>query len=142
MSTDTEYECDCGTCAGMCQRFPCRPKPAEVREMPTEVRARLSLQHDGEGLHGIPHLQPAVPGHEGGYAHNFDIFFGIGRPGRCTFLTDDNRCELHGKCKPWEGRVTKCGVSNSSEVLDELDKAWSTDEGREVLEEWREEFLQ
>ena len=134
-----DHECDCEECKGMCERFPCRPLPEEVAGMPADVRARLSIQSEGDGLGGIPHLQAAVVGFEGGEAHEFDVFFGIiGRPGRCTFLTGAGLCELHGKCKPFEGRVSIHGMEGR-ETLDTLNEAWDTDEGREVLDAWRAE---
>ena len=132
-----EHECKCDKCVEMCTRFPCRPLPEEVVEMPAEVQARLSIQEEGDGLSSVPHLQPAVVGYEGQRAHDFDIWFTIGSPGRCTFLTEDGLCELHGKCKPFEGRTALHGQSGTA-ALDVLKEAWGSAKGREVLKTWRE----
>lgn len=145
MRTMTEYECKCEECVEMCKRYPCRPLPSEVANMPREVRARLMIQESGETLErGVPFLQAAAVGHEGDYSPNFAPFCGsVGMPHQCTFLSDEGLCELHGTCKPFEGRVTihETGREGAG-YLDVLQEAWNNDEGREVLAAWRAEFLE
>lgn len=134
-----EHQCNCATCVSMCHRFPCRPLPHEVAAMPAEVRARLMSQSDGKGMHHIPHLQAAAVHYEGQEAPDFDAFYGhVGRPHRCTFLTADGLCELHGKCKPFEGRTAVHGECDQGEYQ-HLKKSWDTDEGRRVLADWKKE---
>lgn len=134
-----EHECSCDKCAAMCKRFPCRPLPEEIQNMPPEVQARLMF-NDGCGMRDIPHLQPAVKGHEGADGtYDFNITWGgMSNPGECTFLTKDGLCELHGKCKPWEGRMALHDNKGNDEYQVLLD-AWDTDEGLAVVEKWREE---
>jgi hypothetical protein len=133
-----EFECGCKTCISMCKGFPCRPLPEEVRAMPNDVAARLMIRDDGEWFE---YLQAAGVGHEGKSAPDFNTFFGhIGNPQQCTFQSADGKCELHGKCKPWEGRVTVCGEgrgAGSMDVNGRLEEEWGSELGKEVLREWR-----
>lgn len=130
-------ECDCEKCVAMCRRFPCRPLPEEVADMPDDVQARLMV-NAGSGLNDVPHMQPAVRGYEGeDGTYNFDFFITIGNPGQCTFLDDAGRCELHGHCKPYEGRTSSCGKDSNDFDIDHLRAAWDTDEGRAAIADWR-----
>jgi hypothetical protein len=141
MSDLEEFECSCEKCIAMCQGFPCRPLPSEVREMPNDVAARLMIRDDGDSP--FSYLQAAGVGYEGKDAPDFDSFCGhVNNPQTCTFQTEDGLCELHGKCKPWEGRVTVHGDEGAGmmEVCDRLEDEWGSDLGKDVLHEWREEF--
>lgn len=82
-------------------------------------------------------------GHEGGHAPDFDPCFGkVSNARTCTFLTGTERCELHGKCKPYEGRVAHHDARvGGRDVLWRLKEAWESPLGRRVLRLWRRRFL-
>ena len=137
MNKIEEFVCDCTECVAMCRKFPCRPLPEEVDEMPPEVRARLMIQREGDCLSGVPHLAAGAVGFEGEGAPDFEVFFGsIGKPHTCTFLTD-GLCELHGKCKPFEGRTAHHAQKHSTYGV--LRDAWDTEEGAATLARWERE---
>ncbi len=142
MSDLEEFECDCPKCVSMCKGFPCRPLPEEVRAMPNDVAARLMIKSE-DVEYSFPYLQAAGQGYEGAEAPDFQPSFlglsGMGNPQTCTFLSEDGKCELHGKCKPWEGRVTLCGTGGAGgfEVNGELEREWNSVGGQAVLREWR-----
>lgn len=152
-----EHACDCKSCVEMCTRFPCRPMPDEVEAMPAEVRARLCLNyfngHDGD----VEYLQAAPEHYEGGHFPEFIGIFGMLLvPQRCTFLEPNGKCELHGTCKPWEGRIANHNMTGYPEGHTEtkhdlgfrlrdaelLFEAWDTDKGRAVVESWKNEVQQ
>lgn len=149
--------CDCEKCAGYCKSFPCRPLPDEVTlGMPAEVQARLMLNYLNGADGNVEHLQAGAVDYEGEhYPATAYGYFGFDRKAmRCTFLTDDDKCELHGKCKPFEGRKAICNKDDYPEGHDEpaLDlgfsdrlseliiEAWDTDTGRAVVRKWKEEY--
>lgn len=141
MALDANYEavaCSCETCKGMCRQFPCRPLPREVEAMPVEVQRRLMVGRHLTGEHD--HLQAAAVGFEGKDSPDFKPFMGmLDEPRACTFLTREGLCELHGRCKPFEGVQATCdGDDNTDEVLEELEAQWRSREGQRVLREWRE----
>lgn len=148
--------CDCKNCVAMCQRFPCRLIPRDWDDMPDDVRKRLTLNqlYGGSEVGTVEVLQAGSRGYEGEeFPDSARGFFGFGRqPMQCTFLTAEGKCELHGRCKPWEGRAAICdkgrypeGHENTvydlgfSDRLSELllDE-WNTPYGRQVIREWRE----
>ena len=137
-----EFECRCEKCIAMCKRFPCRALPAEVRAMPNDVAARLMIKDVGEygSSYDFPCLQAAGQGYEGEDQPDFNSFCGhINNPQQCTFQSEKGLCELHGKCKPWEGRVTLCGEGGAGglAVNDRLEAEWGSELGKEVLREWK-----
>lgn len=138
-----ESECACDLCVMMCRTIPCRPLPMEVVRMPREVQARLMLDWWGSTLTGTAHLSAAAVGHEAKHAPDFAPRFGaVTRPHTCTFLTGTERCELHGKCKPYEGRVAHHDARvGGRDVLLRLKEAWESPFGRRVLRLWRRRFL-
>lgn len=137
MTAFAEHECACDVCVGMCRKFPCRPTPLEVLRMPRDVQARLMLQHDGHCLSDVPHLQAGAKGHEGKLGAGFGPLFGeITRLHVCTFLTADGKCELHGRCKPFEGRVAF--HEPVLDVLPELKRLWSSPLGQRVIRLWKQ----
>lgn len=143
MTEFPDIACACDRCVRMCMEFPCRPFPEDVVRMPVEVRARLSIQHTGHGLDHVPHLQSGARGYEG----DVGPFFGRGtcqvHAHRCTFLTEAGRCELHGKCQPWEGRKALHSDTDARANLltDQIRDAWNTELGRRVLRDWVDERL-
>lgn len=139
----SESECACALCVGMCRTIPCRPLPMEVVKMPRDVQARLMFDRWGLTLTGTPHLMAAAVGHDGAHAPDFAPRFGeVTRPHACTFLTRDDRCELHGKCKPYEGRVAHHDPAvGSRDVLLRMKDAWDSPLGLRVLRLWRQRFL-
>lgn len=139
-----ESECSCGRCVRMCRTIPCRPLPMEVVRMPRDVQARLMLDLFGETLCGTTHLLAGAVGREGCLAPDFAPCFGVAaKPHTCTFLTRDGLCELHGKCKPYEGRVAHhdARAASRDDVLQGIKDAWDTPLGRRVVLLWRRRFM-
>lgn len=153
-----EHECACEDCVNMCKRFPCRPLVAEVAALPPEqLMLNCYNGHDGR----VEYLQPAGASWEGGHHYDetqgwsgsfLDVFMGR-TPVRCTFLTEEGLCALHGACKPWEGRITLhqnapgTKVEGDEETVLDLgfrDRAsellfedWNTEAGREAVARWK-----
>jgi hypothetical protein len=92
--------CACEQCKAMCAESTCLPTPDEAREL---VRmgygSRLATYDFGAaiGRTDIRFVGPAPKGHEGAR----DL---RSPKGRCTFFTEDGRCEIH-RHKPLEGRL-------------------------------------
>ena len=129
-----DHFCDCPKCVDMCERVPCRPLPSEIAGMPDDVQKRLRTTYLEVGVHGL----------QAGTVDGTDTF------GRCTFLTDDGKCELHGTCKPFEGRKATCGdypKGNDEPHRDSMEfhtrlsqiiyEEWATDEGQQILKDWQ-----
>lgn len=110
--------------------------------MPRDVQARLMLDPWGSTLTGTPHLMAGAVGHEGQHVPDFSPCFGkVTIPHVCTFLTGTNLCELHGRCKPYEGRVAHHDPQvDGRNVLLQLKDAWESPLGLRVLRLWRRRF--
>lgn len=111
--------------------------------MPRELQARLMFD-DGQTLYETPHLMAAAKGFEGREAPDFAAFFGqVTRPRTCTFHTPDGRCELHGRCKPFEGRAADCKGTDQEgrDILEHLKRMWSGPLGKRILRLWHKRHL-
>lgn len=118
--------CDCENGAAMCAR-PCWPTPAEAKKL---IRlghgARLALRRYCAYEGNIEVIAPS------GFMPSI---LGIGSPGRCTFHTDDKKCELHGIAKPVEGRL--CHHDKVLDPHEAVVRTWDTEEGRALVAHWK-----
>jgi len=115
-----ESICACKTCVSMCKTNPCWPTPNEVREL---IKAgygdRLMIDWWEDYPEDIHLFCPASENFEKSRApeaqDSIEYFAGWTK-GRCTFLSKDNKCELHDKgLKPLEGRVATHKTENNKE---------------------------
>lgn len=138
--------CSCEDCVAMCKNRPCWPSPEEAKKLiELGYGDRLALDYwVGEGDDGLGELgetihivSPAIVGREGRNAPFWPT-------GRCTFLTDDNKCELHDICKPMEGRlqIHENSTEQARGIHRDVASLWDTQEGRSVVHlwEWRDEY--
>lgn len=138
-----EPTCACAKCVSMCKTFPCRPLPSEVTAMPPEVQARLMISSYGRNLSKIPHLQAGTFPNDGGEIPDAPSIWERAEKQRCVFLTQENKCELHGTCKPFEGRASHHTLDTDPKfkpITDRLKREWHSPEGRAVIERWREQY--
>lgn len=117
----------------MCQHRPCWGTPEELTKI---VQAGFGPRLMKDWWNGDDKrdyteiLSPAIVGSEGGDAPAWPT-------GRCTFLTQENKCELHDLgLKPTEGATACCSQDSSRNVHFEMAKTWGTDEGRKAVQEW------
>jgi hypothetical protein len=94
----TPITCACERCRAMCAHSACVPTPAEARELMRRGYAARMAAYKPFGTDDQAVVAPAVVGAEGGERRRTD--------GRCTFHTEDGKCELHSLgLKPMEGRL-------------------------------------
>jgi len=97
----TPITCACPACQSMCRRSVCIPTPDEARVLIRRYPQRMAR---------YPNQNVIAPRTVGGAAEAADT------AGRCTFHTDDGRCELHEVgLKPFEGRMA-CHDRNSDQI--------------------------
>lgn len=127
--------CSCETCQKKCRERTCWPTPEEAQAI---IRAGLGdrLMYDywvGDASDGgdIGLLSPAIVGYEGKTAPFIPF-------GPCTFLTDDDLCELHDPgMKPIEGRLSSCKDGETSQGLHwQVAELWNNAEGQAIVREW------
>lgn len=105
-----ESSCECQKCVNMCANSrPCWGTPDDIKKIiDAGYGNRLMTDwYSGESTNHEEILleTPAIVGYEQSMAPNYPI-------GRCTFLTENNKCELHDKgLKPIEGRMASCDDS-------------------------------
>jgi hypothetical protein len=128
------YYCNCPVCQAMCEYCPCLGTPADIKRL---IKAgygdRLMIGVWGLGETIV--IMPAIQGHEG---FRGDLM------GTCTFFTNRRRCELHDlTLKPTEGvgAIHNQDDDESDMVHAGCLNSWKTDEGREVVEQWRHDFF-
>lgn len=130
-----ESECSCGECTNMCKR-PCWPTPAQAEKLITAGYAsRLCLDYyEGSGIGGaVEIVGPALKGHEGEHAP----FWPIQDQG-CSFWVE-GLCQLHNEgLKPLEGCLGHHLIEDAMIVHGHIPKLWDNDEGRQVVQQWRE----
>lgn len=94
-------------------------------------------EDDGSDL---PVLSPASIGFEGKRAPEFgiiSIILGVTK-GCCTFLTDDERCEIHTSgFKPQECRHA-FGCTPGENIHEKIADSWRGEDGRAVVALWDE----
>lgn len=94
--------CDCAKGVNMCKTRPCWGTPEEIAAIEKAGLGHRLMKDWWEGANRTYFLAPAIRGFEGILAPTVPR-------GRCTFLTMDDKCELHDKgLKPMEGRVACC----------------------------------
>lgn len=126
----TEHDCTCEWCVSCCMKMPCWGTPDEIRNI---INAGLGAalmvvetHHDGD-------IQVLCPSSSG--RNDYYNYWPV--RGKCVFVDDDNRCELHDRgLKPLEGRVTLHGKDHVG--LHEYVRAtWQTYEGYAVIAQWK-----
>ncbi len=131
-----ETVCACDICKGFCRRRPCWPTPDEARRLIDKGYAdRLMVDYwSGDGFDGgdIYLLCPAIVGHE----QNIAPFMPVGR---CTFLTDNELCELHDPgLKPIEGRIASCKFElDSKKEHWKVVATWNNKNSQDFVDKWR-----
>lgn len=139
LSEQPVSECSCDKCVGMCKTRVCWGTPEDIRTLITEKPDAINkLMVDwwcGEEGGDIEIICPAFVGYEKTYAPSWPS-------GRCAFLDNDDRCEIHA-LKPTEGKTASCkGESSSYPVHEAVAMLWDTDAGRglvdSIREMWRE----
>lgn len=135
--------CSCKTCRMNCL-IPCWGTPDQMRRiMDAGYADRLSpdvVLSD----HAVWMLQPAAKGYEGKNAPL--TAFEHADAGGCTFWDLDGQmlCALHDAgLKPLEGRMSHHHpmYSNADWIRGYIASKWDTDEGRQLVAEWREAQL-
>ena len=128
--------CNCVECMRCCHYRVCWPTPEEAEKL-IELGYTKRLMNDwwvGDGPDGedIQLLCPASSGYEGDYAPSWPADV------KCTFLTEDNLCEIHNSgAKPMEGRLSLHGeVENLHETVATL---WNNPEAQDLVRKWRNE---
>jgi len=111
--------CACEQCKEMCRHSTCLPTPAEARILIRRGYGPRLARYEWTHTDVLPNaIGPAPKEHEGKTLNST-------LSGRCTFLTDDDRCELHALgLKPLEGRLAL------------HDRSWIAVR-REVLQHWK-----
>lgn len=140
LKTLPESQCACDECSAMCKRAPCWGTPEEIQAI-IDAGYGDRLMHQwwvGSWSKGDTQMvQPAIQGHEGGVSPFWPS-------GPCTFLTADNKCELHDKdLKPMEGRLAIHTGDPRHATVDEANEhrlvamTWGDATGRTLYEKWR-----
>lgn len=128
--------CACEDCVQMCVETPCWGTPAEAQALiQAGYGGRLMLDRWVGGIvtdvDQIDILGPAIVGREGKPAPSR-------RWGRCTFLTKEGRCELHGSgLKPIEGRLAHHD-GTPDEVHEAVAATWENPEAVALVAAWIE----
>lgn len=137
-SSQGGYSCD--SCVAMCgYGYPGRMTPGEARQA---IENGNATRLYASTWRKTTMLRPAIVGWEALSLAERDL-----QRGKCTFMTANARCELHGTgSKPLECRVAPCenstggayGVTLNNGVIAAIERAWRTKEGRAVVALWRE----
>lgn len=126
--------CACSKCVKMCEERPCWPTPDEAKAIiDAGLGNRLMSDWWADSTTGDIHIiSPAISGYEGKGAPFWPT-------GRCTFLTQDNKCELHDiGLKPIEGRVADCKIEFTENVHELVAKTWDNNEAQQVVQNWED----
>lgn len=130
-----ETACDCNVCSAMCHA-PCTGTPEEMKKIiDAGYGDRLCLDDwEDEAVD----LHPALKGWEGEKAP-YSVYSSQG----CTFWKD-GKCELHDKgLKPLGGRFAHHDLPQEEwrKIEPYLEKAWSNKAAKELIEQWRKDYL-
>lgn len=135
MNEESWKACMCRDCVAACSVRPGWPTPEEVERLMDQGHAnRLMLDHWSGGEDGKEHylLVPAVDEHGGGLAPFNPI-------GRCTFLTDAERCEIHESgAKPLGCRATMACRRPPRRRAASIVALWDGEAGAAAIARWRE----
>lgn len=142
LETVKDSECSCSMCVEMCKHQICWGTPHEIQRL-IELGYMNRLMRDywvgnfvepepeflSKDYYDVHIICPAEIGEEGGFASSWH-----GKP--CTFLTPDNKCEIHVQ-KPTEGRKAICRETNIPfRVHEYVARTWDTPEGRKIVEQF------
>lgn len=147
----SDPSCQCEDCVNCCKTNPGWMTPVEaMAAMDAGLANRLMRDWlaTTEDVEGVEVLAPASVGCEGEDAPDFNIFdmFLIAvfdapfYKGRCNFLTEDNKCEIHDSgFKPIQCR-TSLGCSDERGEWSNYKTAdlWRTEEGAAAIKRWEE----
>lgn len=131
-----ETVCACEKCVAICLKRPCWGLPSEIRKL-FEAGYGFRLMQDYWARVVEPDISiisPAMVGYEGKRAPFWP-------DGRCTFLTEDNLCELHVPgLKPIEGRLAYHTDEKKAEpnIHKMVAMEWKSLEGQSVVNRWKE----
>lgn len=141
-----EYNCKgCTDGEKFCRR-PCWGTPDDIKKI---IKAgygeRLMVDYwsvrDGEDVEIVC---PANPNYEASCAPEvtFLSFGGGDLLSGCTFQGDDKLCEIY-KIRPFEGKTSCCKRTRkeTEDLHEKVMKTWNTEEGKELVKEWKEKFL-
>lgn len=140
--------CHCDDCVGLCHRNPGWMTPAEAMQaMDAGLAHRLmrdwlepsSQLGNTERLYVLAAASIRCEGKDAPEFSYFELLFGYGKKGRCTFLEND-RCAIHDsgfkpkQCRESLGCEHKAGPDNY-----EMARFWDNEEGRAALRRWQAE---
>jgi hypothetical protein len=130
--------CECNVCKEFCTR-PCFPTAAEAEAMiDAGYGDRLMGFTYYDVWNPIYMLIPAKAGYE-----QQDIHYGgeiyCSDMSRCTFVTDEGLCDIHGECKPIGGRMADHTTPYPG-LEYSIIMTWDTPLGEKVREQWEEEY--
>jgi hypothetical protein len=113
----------------MCKKRPCWGSPEDIQKLiAAGYKDRLMLDWWVGVGENIYMLAPAIVGYENSTAPEHP-------EGRCTFLTVDDKCELHNLgLKPTEGKVACCRDDKSNKHR-EVAMTWNNPEAQEYVKE-------
>ena len=128
--------CTCENCQSMCEA-PCWPTPAEHQRLLElgfgDKMMVTSREHPTEGRY-IPVICPAKKGRECKDNMETDT--------SCVFQNESGLCELHGICKPLEGRLAICKIdgkrraSEPKDLRDRMAELWDNPEAQKLVRDW------
>ncbi len=141
LSKYSESQCSCYKCQKMCYSRPCTGTPDDIKKIiAAGFKNKLMLDWWASTLSQeideaeLLFLSPAIVGHENQVAPMTPI-------GRCAFLTDEGRCELHALgLKPIGGRLATCNHNkienqNALEIFQTIVASWDTKIGKQLISE-------
>lgn len=125
-------QCQCDICVSMCVHRPCWGTPEDAQKIiDAGLGGRLMLDWWSDSPQDIYILSPAIIEWEGRSAPFWPT-------GRCTFLTKDNKCELHELgLKPTEGKLAICD-KDPDYLHRDVAMTWNNRKGRNLIKTWRE----
>lgn len=133
---DKPIACECSKGVALCHFRPCWGTPKQIRYwLDHGVPAnRFWLDYiTKENGFEVYIVAPSVAGKGGTSMPPMQELIG-----RCEFLTQDERCELHGKMKPLEGAIACCKRIHTDPLGNHMKIAmlWDTREGERVWHHW------
>jgi hypothetical protein len=129
--------CDCQECIDMCRHRPCWGSPRQMLKIMytyPEVISNLMIDYWVGNFHNTDEdtfiISPAIVGYESGNAPSYPC-------GRCTFLTDENKCKIHD-VKPFEGKIAHHSQKSSMKQHELCARSWDTKKGYKVVEMFKQ----
>jgi Fe-S-cluster containining protein len=131
-------ECSCNRCKKMCSESrPCWGTPNDMKRIiENGFTNRIMLDYyegelDNKTIKYTEIVTPALVGCEGSRAPFWPV-------GRCTFYTDDGKCEIHD-IKPTEGCVVNHKQSYDG-LHTSLVETWTKRAGKDVVKLWQKKM--